>query len=336
MTQERTNTPPASSPAKGPGQTLRQARLDLRLAPEDVAQMLRLAPRQILALEDDDFASLPGSTYVRGYLRGYAQLLGLKPEPVVEAFNRLSVSTPKVDLTRLTPEPQLGSDHHLVRFVSAGMTIVILGLALAWWFGRTERPATPPVALNPAPASVEAPVLPLEPDTTVVGNSAPGAAPPPVQGPVAVEQKPASGISGTPAIPAAQVPPRPVVAAPGQAASPAAPAAREATTTATPDQVPATPAPGPRVKLTLVTMQDSWAEVRDAKQNKLLYETVLAGRTVVLEGAAPLNVFLGNVEGVSVEFNGKPFDMTPYRRGPIARFTLGEPGAGSGAGNVPQ
>jgi cytoskeleton protein RodZ len=88
------------------------------------------------------------------------------------------------------------------------------------------------------------------------------------------------------------------------------------------------------VKLTLVTTQDSWAEVRDARQNRLLYETVPAGRTVVLEGAAPLNVFLGNVEGVSVEFNGKPYDTTPHRRGSIARFALGEPAASTG--NVPQ
>jgi len=76
--------------------------------------------------------------------------------------------------------------------------------------------------------------------------------------------------------------------------------------------------------------------VRDGKQNKLLYETVAAGRTVVLEGAAPLSVFLGNVEGVGVEFNGKPYDTAPHRRGPIARFTLGEPNPGVGASNVPQ
>jgi len=90
------------------------------------------------------------------------------------------------------------------------------------------------------------------------------------------------------------------------------------------------------MKLSLVTTQDSWVEVRDAKQNRLLYEMVPAGRTVVLEGAGPFSVFLGNVEGVSVELNGKRFDTTPYRRGPIARFSVGEPAGGASAGNVPQ
>lgn len=334
MTQKNDTTPPISIPANGPGPLLRQARADLRLAPEDVAQMLKLAPRQILALEENDFASLPGPTYVRGYLRGYAQLLGLKPEPIVEAFNRLAVSAPKVDLTKLAPEPQLGSDHHLVRFVSIGMVVIILGLALAWWFGRTERPAPPPVTLSPASPTAETPVLPVEPDK--VAGDEPATVPGPVPGPVA-DQKPVTATGGAPAAPGALPVPKPMVVTPAPAPVPVVPA-REPAAPVAPAPVAVSPPAGPRVKLTLVTTQDSWAEVRDARQNKLLYETVAAGRTVVLEGAGPLSVFLGNAEGVGVEFNGKSYDTTPHRRGPIARFTLGEAGAGSSTStvNVPQ
>lgn len=330
MTQERIDSPAAKSSAKGPGQVLRQARLDLRLAPEDVAQMLKLAPRQILALEEDDFASLPGPTYVRGYLRGYAQLLGLKPEPVVEAFNRLSASAPKVDLAKLAPEPQLRSDHHVVRFVSIGVVIVIFGLALAWWYGRSERPAPAPVALGPTAPAGEAPVLPT--DSEKGGDAASAPIPPPtlVPAPMETEQKTAPATVATTAAPVQRPPSASAPVVPAPSPSPVArdPAPAQAPTPAT--------AGGPRVKLVLVTTQDSWAEVRDGKQNKLLYETVAAGRTVVLEGAAPLSVFLGNVEGVGVEFNGKPYDTAPHRRGPIARFTLGEPNPGVGASNVPQ
>jgi cytoskeleton protein RodZ len=72
------------------------------------------------------------------------------------------------------------------------------------------------------------------------------------------------------------------------------------------------------------TTLDSWADVRDANGNRLLYETIPAGRTVAIEGAAPLSVFLGNAEGVRVEFNGTVFDVTRHRRGDFARFTLGD------------
>jgi len=43
---------------------------------------------------------------------------------------------------------------------------------------------------------------------------------------------------------------------------------------------------------------------------------------VTVEGVAPLNVFLGNAEAVTVDYNGSPIDITPFRRGQIARFTL--------------
>ena len=60
------NTKPESAdvvaPRSGPGRLLRQARLDLRLAPEDVAQILHLSSKHITALEMDDYLSLPGDT----------------------------------------------------------------------------------------------------------------------------------------------------------------------------------------------------------------------------------------------------------------------------------
>jgi cytoskeleton protein RodZ len=75
----------------------------------------------------------------------------------------------------------------------------------------------------------------------------------------------------------------------------------------------------------LQTTAESWADVRDAN-NRLLYETLPAGRTVALEGTPPINVFLGNAEGVRIEYNGRAYDAAPYRRGPTARFTLGGDG----------
>jgi cytoskeleton protein RodZ len=104
----------------------------------------------------------------------------------------------------------------------------------------------------------------------------------------------------------------------GTPASSAPPATAKA---ALPALVPA----APRARLVLQTTAESWADVRDAN-NRLLYETLPAGRTITLEGAAPFSVFLGNADGVRVEFNGRAFDPVPYKRGPTARFTLGGEG----------
>ena len=73
MANADSTTPPAPASASAPGSQLQQARKDLQLAPEDVAQILHLSVKHINALERDDYKSLPGPTYVRGYLRSYAQ-----------------------------------------------------------------------------------------------------------------------------------------------------------------------------------------------------------------------------------------------------------------------
>ena len=65
---------------------LRMAREAAGLSIDAVAQQLKLAPRQVKALEDDDFAELPGRTFVRGFVRNYARLLRLDPEAVVAAL----------------------------------------------------------------------------------------------------------------------------------------------------------------------------------------------------------------------------------------------------------
>ena len=80
----------------------------------------------------------------------------------------------------------------------------------------------------------------------------------------------------------------------------------------------------PRSRMVLRAIQESWVDVRDARDNKLLYENMPSGHSIAIEGVAPFSVFLGNAEGVRVEFNGQNFDISRYKRGPAARFTLGD------------
>lgn len=66
-----------------PGEVLAAARAQQTLSVDEVAMRLRLVPRQIAALEANDFGALPGMAIVRGFIRSYAKLLGLDPEPLV-------------------------------------------------------------------------------------------------------------------------------------------------------------------------------------------------------------------------------------------------------------
>ena len=62
------------------GEQLKKARLGRGWMLSDVAQRLNLTERYVVALEADDYSALPGTTFVRGYLRSYAQCVGLEKE----------------------------------------------------------------------------------------------------------------------------------------------------------------------------------------------------------------------------------------------------------------
>ena len=69
---------------KSPGIRLQTRRLKNEWSIEDVAADLNLRIEVIAGLEADDYSKLPERTYVRGYLRAYARLLGIHEEEVLE------------------------------------------------------------------------------------------------------------------------------------------------------------------------------------------------------------------------------------------------------------
>ncbi len=145
------------------GQRLAQARKDRNLSIADVAAKLRIAPRQIEALETDDYARLPGHTIARGFVRNYARLLQLNSESVLEAFEK---HAPKETSARISlPDQKVqfseGGNWHpnrLVLWLTLGILVfTAIGYGLWRWELLNARPV--------APAPVKAPTadLPIAP-----------------------------------------------------------------------------------------------------------------------------------------------------------------------------
>lgn len=66
------------------GARLRDARGLSGLNIDDVAHAIKFSPRQIEALEADDYSRLQGATFLRGFVRSYAKFLGLDPTPLCD------------------------------------------------------------------------------------------------------------------------------------------------------------------------------------------------------------------------------------------------------------
>jgi len=69
------------------GQSLREARLKRDLTPADVQKAIRIRDRYLQALEEERWELLPGDAYVKGFLRTYADYLGLDGSLYVEEYN---------------------------------------------------------------------------------------------------------------------------------------------------------------------------------------------------------------------------------------------------------
>ena len=70
------------------GARLRRAREAQGRTVRAVAASLNLSVDKVEALEQGDDGRLPPPTFIRGYLRNYARLVGLDPEDTVAAYNR--------------------------------------------------------------------------------------------------------------------------------------------------------------------------------------------------------------------------------------------------------
>jgi cytoskeleton protein RodZ len=150
----------ASSSAAGPGRLLRAARESAGIALRDVAAQMHLDESMMTALESDAFGELPAPTFVRGYLRGYARLLGVPVGPVMEAYDREGFAPPDL-VADIAEKPQAQSGDFPVRVTTYVVVLVLAALVVAWWHNQGFDE---PVAIAPAPVAA--------PDTTSATRTA--------------------------------------------------------------------------------------------------------------------------------------------------------------------
>ncbi|MCC6195414.1 MAG: helix-turn-helix domain-containing protein [Burkholderiales bacterium] len=196
MSAEADTSPQAdAAPPPTAGELLRNAREALGASTDAIAQQLKLAPRQVQALEDNDFAQLPGRTFVRGFLRNYARLVRLDPDLVLSSLPE--GNAPSLDRPALSPTTRVMGELPAeaqgkpsnARWAIPLALVAIVAIAAAYQFARPlVEQGRAVFAQRPAPATLPAPE-PAAP-APAVAESAPApevvtAAPSPVVEPPA-------------------------------------------------------------------------------------------------------------------------------------------------------
>jgi cytoskeletal protein RodZ len=87
------------------GETLREARMRQRLDIADVEDRTKIRAKYLRALENEEFAMLPGATFVKTFLRTYAEELGLDPHLLVEEYRATYEPRDEGELQPISAQP---------------------------------------------------------------------------------------------------------------------------------------------------------------------------------------------------------------------------------------
>ncbi|WP_431025320.1 RodZ domain-containing protein [Halomonas sp. H5] len=312
----------AVSTSDSPGTLLKAERERQGLSLEQVAAAINLRPAVIGGLEEDDYGEVPVSAYRRGYLRAYARFLGIDDGPVIAAYNARHGSQeaerPVTPVQVTKPPSRLGA--WLFKLVTLLVIAGLIGLTLLWWQSRGGNE-----------------LAGLEDDSPVAVDSLDGT---PAGEPsrdwssqVATDQGPEPE---APAIEAPRIEATPPEVAPESDTTPAddeasvadeadaAPPIAEAADEPADEEEAAPVAADPR-RLELTFNEQSWTEIFDAGNQRILIGLQEPGQTASVEGEPPFRLTIGNATGVELRYRGESIDLGA-RAGAnnVARFTLGE------------
>lgn len=265
--KDQTPTPPP--PEMSAGEILARTRLHYGLSFEDVEQALRIRAEMIEAIETGRMDRLPGPVYALGFVRTYAEYLGLDTEKIVQLF--------RCQMTQRKASPDLHfpvavSENRMPPIWLAFLS-VIAGVAIAsvWWSiqGEEETRRAAVESIPPVPEEIIA-----ESEHDSMG---------------ALSAQGAAGID--------------ITAEPGEETS--IPQPEEGAAQAVePEMTESAQLAAPR-GIILNILQNSWVEIRDDSGKAVLSRVLKAGDQYFVPDRPDLMMSLGNAGGVAIEVDGQ-------------------------------
>jgi cytoskeleton protein RodZ len=311
---------PQQSAQLSPGAQLALRRQQFGWTVEQVASQINLAPRQIEAIESDNYAALPGMAVARGFIRAYAKLLRLDAAPLMaqlgagpSAAENAMPPRRTIAATSFTPHRPATRARRsggpgkwiaavvLLALAGAGAYVAArhgeLGSSLADKLS-SHMPGSDKAAANlaePARDAASAPVVDtrVAPPLTASGSAAPA----PTGTASATDAAPAPAAAAV-----APISPAVVAAAPAAAEPGASPSAANA--------------------LVLKLREDSWVEIKRADNSTVVARVLRSGSTESFDIAGPVTLTVGNARGVDATLRGEPLSLKSGAKNNVARLRV--------------
>jgi cytoskeletal protein RodZ len=128
------------------GNSLREARERQGLGYPEIELATKIRAKYIRALEEEDFTSIPGDAYIRGFLRTYADYLGLDSDVYVDEYASRFITSWRDELPprperRRVPRRERPFERRAVLLVLAGIVVVTALVFAAWQIPGSSQPA---------------------------------------------------------------------------------------------------------------------------------------------------------------------------------------------------
>lgn len=284
-----------------PGERCRKAREALGWTTAEAAKRMHLSQSYLLALEADDYERLPEATFVKGYLKNYARLLGLPADEVANTFQQMvneDAFDKPLELPTLPRRPGLLSRPVVWVLI---LILIVVAAVVFWPKGNDQTDDAGAADFAPAeemsddaaePEVLDAPLEQGDAQDTDAADSA--------------DTESAMADAG-------EATDEPVEAVTEEAV------VEEEAPAVDPDMLAA----NGQDRLVLVLTADCWMEIRDANDRVLRQGVKPAGATLRVDGKAPFSVKLGDAAAVSdLYLNGEAVTLPTDSPGRVVKLTL--------------
>lgn len=305
------------------GQLLRQAREKVGLTQQTVADRLCLKLSTVREIETDSVSSDIAPTFLRGYMRSYAKLVGV-PEKEILGFIDQQAPVKQIRMTS-TQNYSLGKRHKkregwLMKITWVILIVMVALVGVWWWQGHQADQqelvsmASQDIGQNSTQENtntIDSPLATLDNTPTSEGDN--------LQAPVSpLVDNPADNVATSPTTETTSPAPKEVRTVP----LPVSPLTTSTTSRAnSTEESPSSEVPAIANQLVLMFDGECWLEVRNA-QNKVLFNGIKkAGDRLEFDGEQPYKLKIGAPSVTRLQFNGESVDLSRFT-GKIAKITV--------------
>ncbi|MBU2916644.1 MAG: cytoskeleton protein RodZ [Psychrosphaera sp.] len=288
---------------QSPGQILVSARQALNIDLADLADQIKVPLHVLEAIEKDRIPKNLPETFVRGYIRSYAKKVNVAEELVLPQVETIGVvyDEPDKDMQSFSRRNKRKAVEKRLSLISWVFGVVLIIALIIWWMQDNQYSDFAPVAGSDDHIVVAAHEVKTELEATAV---------------VTDQGEDESNLNQT-------IPPAELAKVAEQNEQPAI----QQPVVLTASQKAAVADNGEIdeegfIKVEMKFENECWVEVHDVSGDRIAIGNKPAGYLMSLNAQGPLNVLLGNPDGVSIWVNGKPFSIADLPKNRVARFEI--------------